>query len=445
MTKENNYLVYNPELDKFIRVKKLSKEQFKPFFSELRELTKDDSFTVGEYRAHLCFYFIKETDKILKDLRAEFSSKEEFHSVASEIVASLADGVTQVYSFLGITSVTDALNNLSDKEDDTQVTFGQTKTDKTFNNLSSIERLRKRLKSRIVGQNEAIEELVKFIKLKSSGLNTFTTHFFIGPTGVGKTELGKALAEEYFGSKKRLLKINCGEYSSSHEYAKLLGSPPGYVGHQEKALLQEKADESNEWVIIFDEIEKAHHKLHDVLLNLLDEGTITDSHGTVLDFSKSIILMTSNIGVREFVGKTSVGFGGEETKSYEEAKSIIDKEFKERFSPEFVNRIQSTVYFNELSESDAKKITRKILKEYPVTPNLKLVNYISKKGFSKEYGARNIKRFINSEVAVLIAEAILKYGKGKVFAPEFNKEGSLDSFSPEDAKKNVPKSGAAGL
>lgn len=445
MTKKSPYLVFNPDLDQFVRVKRLTKEEFKPFFVELRDLTKDEAFTVNEYRAHLCFYFVKETESILEGLREEFSSTIEYQTVASEIIVGLAEGVTQVYPFLGITRVADALNNLADAEGDAEVTFGQTKADQIYNSLGSIEKLRKRLKAKIIGQDEAIDELIKFIKLKSAGLNSFTTHFFIGPTGVGKTELSKALAEEYFGSQKRLLKINCGEYSSSHEYAKLLGSPPGYVGHQEKALLQDKAEESNEWVILFDEIEKAHHKLHNVLLNLLDEGTITDSHGNVLDFSKSVILMTSNIGVREFVGKTSVGFGAEDAVNYESAKDAIDKEFKQKFSPEFVNRIQSTVYFNELTEADAKKITRGLLKKYPITSQQKLVNYITKKGFSREYGARNIKRFINSEVAVLVAEAILKHGKGVTFKAEFDKDGSLSAFLPKDSEEKGSKSKSAGL
>ena len=121
--------------------------------------------------------------------------------------------------------------------------------------------------------------------------------FFIGPTGVGKTEMARILADEYLGGQKKLLKINCGEYSNSHEYAKLIGSPPGYIGHNEKGILTERAEESNEWVILFDEIEKAHPKFYNLLLNLLDEGNVTDSRGTVLDFSKSIILFTSNVGI----------------------------------------------------------------------------------------------------------------------------------------------------
>lgn len=444
MTKENTnrYLTYNPDLDQFVRIKKLGKKGFGPFFEEIRELTDNIDFTIGAYRGFVVDYFVEDVDHILEGLREEYNETE-LAAVVPEIIVGLYEGVTQVYPFLGITSIADALNNITDQEGTLEVTTSQAA--KTFSDLPAISKLNKQLKDRVIGQDAAVDELTKILKLKAAGLCDFTTHFFIGPTGVGKTELSKALAEEVYGSEKKLLKINCGEYSSSHEYAKLLGSPPGYIGHQEKALLQEKAEESNEWVILFDEIEKAHHKLHNVLLNLLDEGTVMDSHGNVLDFSKSVILMTSNVGVRQFVGKTSVGFGAKENMSYEDAREDIDQEFKAKFSPEFINRIQSTVYFNELSKDDAKKITKNLLKKYPVAYQPKLINYIVDQGFSRQYGARNIKRFIQSEVAVSLADAILTHGKDITFKAEFNKDGSLSCFSPKKPKEKRKKPAQAGL
>ena len=217
-----------------------------------------------------------------------------------------------------------------------------------------------------------------------------------------------------------MLKINCGEYSNSHEYAKLIGSPPGYIGHNEKGILSERAEKSNEWVIVFDEIEKAHDKLFDLLLNLMDEGTITDSHGTELDFTNSLLLFTSNIGLKEYVGKNSLGFG-ETQLTYENSKSAIEDAYKDKFSPEFRNRLDSVIYFNALNKDDAEKIVRLQLKALPIRVTKKLVNFVTENAFSEEYGARNIKRFIKNNISIKIADEILKGDKSVKYKAVFNK------------------------
>jgi ATP-dependent Clp protease ATP-binding subunit ClpC len=291
--------------------------------------------------------------------------------------------------------------------------------------LKEIEKLSRKLKRKLIGQDSAVDEVIKAVKLVNSGLEKSLSLFFIGPTGVGKTELARLLSTEYLGSKKKLLKINCGEYSGAHEYSKLIGSPPGYIGHNEKGILTEKAEESSEWVILFDEIEKAHPKFYDLLLNLLDEGSVTDSRGTVLDFSNSIILFTSNVGIHENVGKAQLGFGGATTE-YNSVRTDIEKAYKDKFSPEFRNRLDGLVHFNQLTKEDAGKIAKIQLSKLPLYQSSKLTNYVITNSFSREYGARNIQRFIKNNISVKIADKILSGQRDVKFKALFNKNSFLD-------------------
>jgi ATP-dependent Clp protease ATP-binding subunit ClpA len=171
---------------------------------------------------------------------------------------------------------------------------------------------------------------------------------------------------------------------------------------------------------VFDEIEKAHDKLFDLLLNLMDEGTITDSHGTDLDFSNSLLLFTSNIGLKEYVGQQSLGFG-ENTMTYDNSKSNIEKAYQDKFSPEFRNRLDSVIYFNALNKDDAEKIVRLQLKELPIRVTKKLVDFVTDNAFSEEYGARNIKRFIKNNISIKIADEILKGDDSKKYKALFKK------------------------
>jgi ATP-dependent Clp protease ATP-binding subunit ClpC len=256
----------------------------------------------------------------------------------------------------------------------------------------------------IVGQEAAIKALMRSLKLMASGLSGQSSFLFVGPTGVGKTQLAKLLGEKFSGN---FYKINCAEYAGGHEYAKLIGSPPGYVGHTEKSLLAEKAEKSNSWVFLFDEIEKAHHKLYDFLLSLLDDGTCTDNMGQVLDFSQSIFIFTSNQGVGE-IKRESVGFmSSKEEVSDSVSESVIKKSVKRHFSPEFLNRIDDTVVFKPLSKKDVKDIAALHLEKLPIMTTHALVEFVADKGYSREYGARNIARFIKNNVSDKVADAIL--------------------------------------
>jgi ATP-dependent Clp protease ATP-binding subunit ClpC len=295
---------------------------------------------------------------------------------------------------------------------------------KAIKNLSDVTNLERYLSRNLVGQDRAVSGLVNSMKLVASGLYKNASFFFIGPTGVGKTELARLVGKKFSGN---FWKVNCAEYAQAHEYAKLIGSPPGYVGHSEKSLMAEKAEKSNKWVILFDEIEKAHNKFYDFLLSLLDDGTCTDNMGRVLDFSESIFIFTSNQGVSDIrVGK-KLGFGGERV-SVSGSETEITQSVKKKFPTEFMNRIDNYVFFNTLEPKHLRKIANLSLSNLPIKRHKALLDFIVENGYSEEYGARNIKRFIKNEVATVIAQALLERRlpskKGDLYTPKI-KNGKL--------------------
>lgn len=268
----------------------------------------------------------------------------------------------------------------------------------TAKDLNDIEQ---HLKKSILGQDEAIECLVNRIKLISVGFEKRANLFFVGRTGVGKTELAKVFGKKYCN---RFAKINCAEFSNGHEVAKLIGAPPGYMGSAQKSFFQEKAEISNKWVFLFDEIEKAHDKLYNLLLSLLDDGYITDSNGNQLDFSNSIFIFTSNQGISE-LKSTSVGFGGKGNQAA--TKEVILNSLSKAFSPEFRNRIDEFVFFNDLTPESIREIVKLNLKKYPVQPTKELIDFIVEKAYSVEYGVRELNRFLRNNVALPVANYML--------------------------------------
>jgi len=388
---KNKFIVYSHTLDRFIPVRKLPEDELEDLVRQIIEEITTPKFSITEYVQFILESLVVNYEHIKVECKEDGAPE------------ALFECVTEIYQGFSLEMINKTVNSYIDASD-----APKTKTKRrkvlTFSDFSGIET---QIKKEIVGQDQPITEIMKQLRLMKSGLCDNSNLFFIGPTGVGKTELAKILAKKVLGSRKKLLKINCGEYSNSHEYAKLIGSPPGYIGHNEKGILSERAEKSNEWVIVFDEIEKAHSKLFDLLLNLMDEGTITDSHGNELDFTNSLILFTSNIGLKEYVGKTSVGFGDNKM-TYENSKDDIKKVFKDKFSPEFRNRLDSVIYFNALNKDDAEKIVRLQLKELPIRVTKKLVDFVTDQAFSEEYGARNIKRFIKNNISIKIADELLK-------------------------------------
>lgn len=270
-------------------------------------------------------------------------------------------------------------------------------------NKNKFVTLKKFLTKKVIGQEEAINSILDTYKLHLTNITKHSSLFFIGRTGCGKTLLASLLGKRYSGN---FFKIDCGSLSDKHEKATLHGAPPGYIGSGEDSLLKELANKSNNWVILFDEIEKAHDKIYDYILSLLDTGTLMDSKGTILDFSKSIFIFSSNQGISDLKSDTGIGFDRKQV-SFEKQKEEVKVSLEKHFKPEFLNRIDEVIYFNELTKDDLKKITKIELKLLPIQITDELLDYVVENGYSAVYGARSIKRFIKKRISSLVADALL--------------------------------------
>lgn len=279
------------------------------------------------------------------------------------------------------------------------------------------------LNSKVIGQEEAVTKITKAIRRNRMGIKDpnkpIGSFIFLGSTGVGKTYLAKQLAKEIFGSEDNMIRVDMSEYQEKHTISRLIGSPPGYVGHDEGGQLTEQVKNKPYSVVLFDEIEKAHKDIFSTLLQLLDDGHITDSLGRKINFKNCLIIMTSNIGVKK-LQDFGTGVGFKTTKSEvvmeEEKQEVLKKELKKFFAPEFLNRIDDVVIFNSLEKQHIDFITKlevdKLLKrvsekKYNFTYNQDLIDYISKVGFDETFGARPIKRAIQDKIEDLISEKIL--------------------------------------
>jgi len=279
------------------------------------------------------------------------------------------------------------------------------------------------LHKRVVGQEEAVKSVARAIRRGRVGLKDekrpVGSFLFLGPTGVGKTELSKALAEAMFGDEGSIIRIDMSEYMEKHTVSRLIGAPPGYVGFDEGGQLSERVRRKPYSVVLFDELEKAHPDVFNVLLQILDDGVITDSHGRKVDFKNTVIIMTSNTGARLISErKTSLGFASEQSEvaDYEKIKSDVLGELKKAFRPEFLNRIDDIIVFNQLNKEEISLIGRKMLeklgeklKENEITADFadSVVDMVAGKGFDPIYGARPLRRTIQSEIEDLFAEKIL--------------------------------------
>ena len=287
-----------------------------------------------------------------------------------------------------------------------------------------LERLEEEPHKRVVGQNEAVDAVAKAIKRSRVGLKDpkrpVGSFLFLGPTGVGKTELSKALAEAVFGSEDALIRVDMSEYMEKHSVSKLIGSPPGYVGFEEGGQLSEKVRSNPYSVILFDEIEKAHSDVFNILLQVLDDGHITDSQGRKVDFKNTIIIMTSNTGAQRIIDPKKLGFvtaSNADTEHEDMKKNVMD-EVKQNFKPEFLNRIDDIIVFRALTEDDVRNISNLLLKELKqrvasqMEIQLKFGDAVKKlifeKGYDKKYGARPLKRAIQTNIEDVLAEAVLK-------------------------------------
>ena len=287
------------------------------------------------------------------------------------------------------------------------------------------------LHKRVVGQNEAVETVAKAIRRGRVGLKDpkrpIGSFLFLGPTGVGKTELSKALAEAMFGNENAIIRVDMSEYMEKHSVSKMIGSPPGYVGFEEGGQLSQQVRKNPYSVILFDEIEKAHPDVFNVLLQVLDDGRITDSQGRTVDFKNTIIIMTSNAGAQRIVDPKKLGFSNVENaeSEHKDMKNNVMEEIKRMFKPEFLNRIDDIIVFRALSKEDVKGIAALMLKELKnrlakqmditLTYGDTVKNFIFEKGYDKKYGARPLKRAIQNNIEDSLAEEILS---GKIQASD---------------------------
>jgi len=276
------------------------------------------------------------------------------------------------------------------------------------------------LKEKIIGQDEAVQKVEEAMQRSRLGLQDpcrpLASFLFLGPTGVGKTMMAKLLASHLFNSNDSFIRIDMSEYEEKHSVAKLIGSPPGYIGHDDKGQLTEKVKNRPYSLILFDEIEKAHVDVFNVFLQVLDEGKLTDSTGGEVNFKNTIIIMTSNIGTRSMLEENTLGFGIK-TDTLKDDKKLVFKELEKHFKPEFLNRIDEKIVFNPLGREQIEVIAQLEMKEmlsriqergYNITVTKEVVQDIAIVGYDKKYGARPIKRAISERVGNLISKAVLR-------------------------------------
>lgn len=409
MTKKKTYRVVCSDLNLVLFVKGYSLGEEQKLYNSLRTkiLKEDKPIKVEDYKSFIVKKFLIDADAFFDMLGTDDIQD------LLEAVDSAYDAIIELYPPFALEFICQDLNtdtfmanvekrllkHLRDKITDKSAEGSQV----IITSIEEIRELEDYLKENIIGQRNALNSVVKSLKLMASGLAGHSSFLFVGPTGVGKTQVGKLLGERFSGN---FYKINCAEYAGGHEYAKLIGSPPGYVGHSEKSLLAEKAEQSNRWVFLFDEIEKAHHKLYDFLLSLLDDGTCTDNMGQILDFSESIFIFTSNQGLGE-INRNPMGFDKSQEITQDITDSILTDSIKKHFSPEFLNRIDDLVVFSSLNKSEVRKIAEIQLGMLPIKVTKPLVDFVVENGYSAEYGARNIARFIKNNITDKIADAVL--------------------------------------
>ena len=310
------------------------------------------------------------------------------------------------------------------------------------------ERLRKLdsiLHERVVGQEEAVQAVARAIRRGRVGLKDpkrpIGSFLFLGPTGVGKTELSKALAEAVFGSEKDMIRVDMSEYMEKQSVSKMIGSPPGYVGYEEGGQLSEKVRRKPYSVLLFDEIEKAHPDVFNMLLQVLEDGHITDAQGRRVDFKNTIIIMTSNAGANRIISPKTLGFGQKtsEEEAHKKMKEGVMEEVKHIFKPEFLNRVDEQIVFHTLNQENIREIAELMSKNFisrvreqmdiELMIDGEVTDYVAKKGYDRDYGARPIRRALQTEVEDVLAEAVLtgEIAMGDAVEVSLKREGDKES------------------
>tara|TARA_R110000796_G_scaffold152940_5_gene269326 strand:+ start:1088 stop:2479 length:1392 start_codon:yes stop_codon:yes gene_type:complete len=429
--KSNNIKAFSSDLNSIIHIRRLTERQFTLIFNKLKRFIKEaesgkfdfvnyvkivitDCLTAPEKRT-----FINRVDEVqelketVKDPLLEYKLLGAYYQTINEYYPEFRIEYV-CYDLNEVLPDSVVLDNII-KEAKQDMEFQKKLEERTtkkvrksppkdkyrLKTLEDIDDLGIFLKKNIMGQGEAIESVCNAVKLRAANFVKHVNLFFIGKTGRGKTQLARKLGEKF---SPNFWVINCAEYTNGHEVSKLLGSPPGYIGHSESSMMKDKAEKSNRWTIVFDEIEKAHSKFFNILLSLLDTGTVTDNSGNDIDLTDSMFIMTSNCGLKDL--KTELlGFGA--VPSAESHKEEIMKSLERTFSPEFRGRVDEFIFFNDLNSEDIRSIAKMTLSGYPVKTTPELLDYVVSKGFSDEFGARDIQRVVKNLVALPLANEIL--------------------------------------
>jgi ATP-dependent Clp protease ATP-binding subunit ClpB len=317
-----------------------------------------------------------------------------------------------------------------------------------------LARIEEVLKKRVVGQNNAVQRISDAIKRSRAGIadpnRPIGSFLFLGPTGVGKTELSRALAEFMFNDESALVRVDMSEYMEKHSVSKIIGSPPGYVGHEEGGAITEIVRHRPYSVILLDEIEKAHPEVFNILLQVLDSGHLTDAKGRKVNFKNSVIIMTSNIGAEHIDRMSKFGFAAksDENTQYAQAKDKVVESLKNFFRPEFLNRLDEIVIFDILSKKTIRKIVEmqvKLVKERLDQKEIKLsvtndvLDYIAEKGYDPKFGARPLKRVIQSKILTPVASMMIDSGMLQGGSVAVSKEGKELSFDIKKKKRTASK------
>ncbi|KEI05059.1 ATP-dependent Clp protease ATP-binding subunit [Clostridium botulinum] len=384
-----------------VRIKNLTAPpDLKGLEAELEKVgkEKEDAITVQDFEKAAS---LRDKEKELKDKLKDFKNNWKKKSQV----------VTQIVSKEQIAQVVSTWSNVPIEK----------LTEKEADRLLKLEEI---LHKRVIGQNEAVKSIAKAVRRARVGLKDpkrpIGSFIFLGPTGVGKTELSKALAEAMFGDENNMIRVDMSEYMEKHAVSRLVGSPPGYVGHDEGGQLTEKVRRNPYSVVLFDEIEKAHPEVFNILLQILEDGRLTDSKGKTVDFRNTIIILTSNVGASTINKQNTLGFSNSEDEAedeYERMKDNVMVELKRSFRPEFLNRIDDIIVFHNLNKEDLKEIVKLMLQEVSgrlknrevyIEFDEKAEKLLSSKGFDSEYGARPLRRTITKTVEDKLSEDILK-------------------------------------
>jgi ATP-dependent Clp protease ATP-binding subunit ClpA len=389
-----NYIIPDETANKFVKIKALTLAEFTAYYEMLLMLVKEDTLkTYVDYVTRICDDLVIRTGK-------EKIDEAIYHEICEIYPALAVETFAMTYNHRERTSL------FAEAKSAQKETKTKKKNSKFFESLVTV------LNQNVIGQAEALTEITDLLKLKATDFSPMISALFVGSTGIGKTETAKMVAKYFLDDPERIYIVNCGEYATAHEQNKLLGSPPGYIGHDEKSFISTLSEKSNEWVIVFDEFEKASERLQQLLLGILDSGKITDNKSATHDFTKSIFIFTSNIGVKDMLDKKNkkeIGF----VKNANEVngREVIDEAIKKDFAPELINRFDKIIHFRQLSKEDAFAIAKLHLeKELPTSVNIDsdLIDYVVENSYSEEYGARNIRRFIKNNVCLKLAEYSLE-------------------------------------